>query len=202
MPKGFNEQEKQRIMESILDEARKLFSTYGLKKTSIKDITQAVGIAQGSFYLFFQSKEELYFAILEQEELAIKEQFQLVNISKGQRPRKAMKELLLNTLQLMEENPFIRQLYLDHNMEAILRKLPEEKLEEHFNKDSDTLLPLIENWQKRGILIQKDPEVIAGLFRSIFLLTLHKEEIGAAVYAQTLELLIESIVNELIFEEE
>ena len=201
MPKGFNELEKQVISETIMKEGRRLFSTYGLKKTSIKDITSAVGIAQGSFYIFYHSKEELYFDILEQEEQIIKEQFQKVKIDKSPHPKKTLKELLLYSLQLIENNSFIRQLYIDNNMEAILRKLPKEKLEDHFNKDSDAILPLIEKWQLDGILIQQNPEVIAGLFRSLFLLTLHKEEIGVAVYDQTLELFIDLIVNGMVIEE-
>lgn len=202
MPKGFNENEKQKINEMILTEGRKLFSSYGLKKTSIKDITSAVGIAQGSFYIFFNSKEALYFAILEQEEQKIKEHFIDSNLTKAQSPKKALKELLHKALQLVEENVFIRQIYLDNNMEAILRKLPKEALEEHFQKDSDSLLPLIHKWQNEGIILQKDPDVIAGIFRSLFLLTLHKEQIGAAVYHPTLEFLINQIVDGMVIKED
>lgn len=201
MPKGFNDQVKKMIAESIIETGRKLFSTYGLKKTSIKDITSAVGIAQGSFYIFYSSKEELYFAILEQEEQLIKDQFLHTDITNTQDPKRAIKDLLNNALHLIEENVFIRQLYLDDNMEAIIRKLPKEKLEEHFQNDSDSLVPLIEKWQSAGVILQKEPDVIAGLFRSLFLLTLHKEQIGVAVYQQTIELLIDLIVDGIVIKE-
>jgi AcrR family transcriptional regulator len=201
MPKGFNELEKQSISESLLNEGRRLFSTYGLKKTSIKDITSAVGIAQGSFYIFYSSKEELYFDILEQEEQTIKEQFLNVKIDKAKNPKKALKDLLLHVMKLIDNNALIRQLYVDNNMVAILRKLPKERLEDHLNKDSDAILPLIQKWQLDGVIIQKNPEVIAGLFRSLFLLTLHKEEIGIAVFDQTLELFIDLIVNGMVIQE-
>ena len=51
MPAGFTDTEKQKIKEGLIKEGRKLFSQYGLKKTTIKDITNAVGIAQGSFII-------------------------------------------------------------------------------------------------------------------------------------------------------
>lgn len=67
-------------------------------------------------------------------------------------------------------------------METILRKLPLEKMEAHINKDSAVLLPLIRKWQNEGILCNKDPEVIASVIRTLFLLPLHKKEIGESVY--------------------
>ena len=36
-----------------------------MKKTSVEQLTKAVGIAKGSFYKFYESKEMLFFAVLE-----------------------------------------------------------------------------------------------------------------------------------------
>lgn len=49
----------------ILDEAGKLFSAKGYDKCSINDILDAVGIAKGTFYYYFKSKEEVLDAIVE-----------------------------------------------------------------------------------------------------------------------------------------
>lgn len=48
----------------ILDNAEKLFSTKGYSKTTINDILLAVGIAKGTFYYYFKSKEEVMDAIV------------------------------------------------------------------------------------------------------------------------------------------
>ena len=68
MPKTFTGKEKEIIRKTLITKGRELFSKYGLKKTSITELTNSAGIAQGTFYNFFESKEELYFEILEQEE--------------------------------------------------------------------------------------------------------------------------------------
>ena len=52
MARGFTEREKEIIRNDLINTGRELFGTYGLKKTSIEDLTKAVGIAQGSFYTF------------------------------------------------------------------------------------------------------------------------------------------------------
>lgn len=48
----------------ILDTAEGLFVTQGYMKTTVNDILQAVGIAKGTFYYYFKSKEEVMDAIV------------------------------------------------------------------------------------------------------------------------------------------
>src|SRR5699024_10075714 len=100
-----------------------------------------------------------------------------------------------------ETNPLIRELYFGSNMKDMLKRLPPELLEKHFKNDSDSLLPLIEKWKMEGILLEENPEIIAGVLRSLFVLTLHQREIGA-VYQETIELFIDLIVDGLIKEGE
>ncbi|WP_312609309.1 TetR/AcrR family transcriptional regulator, partial [Mammaliicoccus sciuri] len=49
----------------ILNAAEALFSTKGYQKTTIIDILKAVGIAKGTFYYYFASKEEVMDAIID-----------------------------------------------------------------------------------------------------------------------------------------
>lgn len=50
---------------AILDAARALFARYGYKRTSIDDVAREAGIAKGTVYLYFASKEALYRALSE-----------------------------------------------------------------------------------------------------------------------------------------
>ncbi|MBW9173974.1 TetR/AcrR family transcriptional regulator [Clostridium estertheticum] len=43
----------------ILDTSEMLFATKGYVKTTVNDILQLIGIAKGTFYYYFQSKEEV-----------------------------------------------------------------------------------------------------------------------------------------------
>ena len=49
----------------LLDVADRLFSTRGFSVTTINDIINEIGIAKGTFYHYFQSKEEILDAINE-----------------------------------------------------------------------------------------------------------------------------------------
>ncbi|HZJ03513.1 MAG TPA: TetR/AcrR family transcriptional regulator [Thermoleophilia bacterium] len=46
--------------------AAQVFAERGVANTSVSDIVRAVGIAQGTFYLYFASKEEIVLAVAEQ----------------------------------------------------------------------------------------------------------------------------------------
>ncbi len=52
--------------KEILDTALELFMKKGYESTSIGDIVEKIGVAQGLFYYYFKSKEEVYRAALEQ----------------------------------------------------------------------------------------------------------------------------------------
>ena len=62
---AFTEQKNAMIRKDSLDEALRCAVTIGMRKTSVEQLTEAVGIAKGSFYKFFPSKELLFFAVLE-----------------------------------------------------------------------------------------------------------------------------------------
>src|SRR5690625_1922397 len=51
--------------KEILDVSEKLFTTKGYAETTINDILQKIGIAKGTFYYYFQSKEEVMNAIVD-----------------------------------------------------------------------------------------------------------------------------------------
>ena len=55
---GKLENNKQQKRTSLLDTAFKLFTTQGVSKTSIAEISQKAGIAKGTFYLYFKDKLE------------------------------------------------------------------------------------------------------------------------------------------------
>jgi AcrR family transcriptional regulator len=49
---------------AILDAARAVFSRKGYSETAVDDVAEEAGVAKGTLYLYFKSKEELYLAAL------------------------------------------------------------------------------------------------------------------------------------------
>ena len=64
MPKIYTEQEKKNIRRSLRAEGAKCLSLYGVRKTTVDEIVRRVNIPKGTFYLFYRSKEALFFDII------------------------------------------------------------------------------------------------------------------------------------------
>jgi len=53
---------------AIIEAARELFAKFGYKKTTMEDIAQALRKGKSSLYYYFTNKEEIFQAVIEQEE--------------------------------------------------------------------------------------------------------------------------------------
>ena len=58
MPNAFTEEESKRIRQELILAGICLSKELGVQRMSVEKLTAAVGIAKGSFYLFFGSKED------------------------------------------------------------------------------------------------------------------------------------------------
>ena len=92
MPRVFSEGDREAIRRSLIDAGKALFLRYGIRKTSVEQLTHAVGIAKGTFYNFFDSKEDLCLAIFDQEEDVLGRDIAEIP-SRSEDATQAMKEL-------------------------------------------------------------------------------------------------------------
>lgn len=117
----------------ILDTAEQLFFTKGYTKTTVNDMLQAIGIAKGTFYYYFTSKEEVMDAVVMRfietgviaakkiatnEELTVHEK--LLQIIMAQKPNTPSK------MQMIEEfhEPDNAQIHQKSLTETILQLTP------------------------------------------------------------------------------
>jgi AcrR family transcriptional regulator len=197
MPKKFGEKENQIIINKLKESGLELFSKYGLKKTSIKDLTSEAGIAQGSFYNFYHSKEELYFNLLESEEEEMATHMKNIILNSGS-AREAIKITIIESCSLFEKTPLLRRIYESNDYELMVRKLPSETLLKHQKSDTELVTNTIMKVKTDDEEIKTVPEVISGILRGIILLNLHREEIGRDIYLEIIEILAESIANGIV----
>ena len=62
----------------LVTAARQLFDKYGVEKTRISDIVSEVGVAQGVFYYYFDSKEEMVEVVVQQVRTELEEKMQAI----------------------------------------------------------------------------------------------------------------------------
>jgi AcrR family transcriptional regulator len=54
-------------INKIIEVAQRLFGTFGLEKTTMKDIARNLGMSKAPLYYYFPDKESIYKAVVEQE---------------------------------------------------------------------------------------------------------------------------------------
>jgi AcrR family transcriptional regulator len=197
MPKGFSEREKAIIREKLLEKGRECFATYGIRKTSVEELTDAAGISKGAFYLFFDSKELLFFEILGQFEAAYHDQ--MVEVAAGAQgsPRERIKQFLTQAFSAWRTNPLFTH-FNQEEFEYLARKLPEEALATTQSRDDLFAERLFEVWRGQGIQIDLDARTYTGLIRALFFVGLHARGIGQEAYPDVLALLIDMVADRVV----
>ena len=194
--KGFSDSERDRIREDLIDTGTELFARYGLKKTTIADLTDPVGIANGTFYQFFDSKERLYFDVVEREGQAAAEELVANSFEVEDDPELALRRFMTLLAEMMEENPLFMQLVAGDVLEKVIRAiddLSEEEIESLRAGSYAHILPYIEQWQEEGRIREGDPFAIGGILGTVEYLTIYREQIGEEYYPVMRDMLIETI---------
>lgn len=199
---GFSDDERERIREELIEVGREILLRYGPRKTNITDITEPVGIAKGSFYLFFDSKSDLYLEIMNREITAFIANLDS-EISDIEDPRDGFEQLCRCYRRFSERNPLVQELLAgDDHGRAFRDKTTAEELERIQQEGFAEMVPYIETLQERsdGLIADVEPSLIIGLMGTIGLVVLHREEYesyGESYYDHVQDLLIATLARGL-----
>lgn len=71
--RAVSEADKSLRRETILTAAKRVFSERGYHATTVADVARAAGLSYGTIYWYFQSKEDLFHALMDAEERALRD---------------------------------------------------------------------------------------------------------------------------------
>ncbi|TYS18546.1 TetR/AcrR family transcriptional regulator [Rossellomorea vietnamensis] len=162
MPKltFFNLPENKRKV--LIDAAENEFARVPLHEASIANIVKSAGIPRGSFYQYFENKDDLYFYLLDEKLKEGKEHFlTMLEVHNGD-IIEAVIDMHHNFLIMMpdeEEENFIKNalLYATHKVENSFRYMIDSTHDhEHFKK-------MLELVNKELVNVRKDTELVPVL---------------------------------------
>lgn len=192
MSPSFTSEERKRIRVSLLETGYALFTTQGLKKTSLEELTAPARIHKTSFYSFFGSKEELYLELLLEEGPNVQARLKDLLVP-GPVCSESLVRLLTAVFDELEDNPLVRRLITHpQELEAVACRVRPEDVA----AKTAALLPLedfVRQAQSQGCMVDAPVEVIVGVIRAITMTTLHRRDIGENIYDHVVELLIRSV---------
>ena len=189
---AFTDFEFEQLQRALLQETRRCAVTLGMKKTSVEQLTRAVGIAKGSFYKFYESKEMLFFAVLEgihSELFGVADR--VMSDDSGLPPsERAAKAILAVCKRLSETGDMV---FIENDAKLLLQRLPENVKTEHYHDDETHIRELLE---KYDLAPKGGASLAAAAVRGLILTVSHKTQIGA-LYPQVLETLVHGACRKL-----
>ncbi|MFN8412413.1 MAG: TetR/AcrR family transcriptional regulator [Anaerolineales bacterium] len=199
MPKAFSEQEREAIRTQMREKGKKLFEKHGLRKTSVDELTEAVGISKGAFYLFFESKEELFLEILEQIEREIQTHILTFSVKPKASARRAVNDMLSSFLLTWDAYPLLKN-FSKNDFEYLIRKVPAERAMQHASNDEAFVNEFIKKIKREGIAVKATPRIISNLIKSLFFMGLHREDLGEQAYIETMDVMIDLVSGYIVGE--
>lgn len=180
MPRAYTDVEQQRIRADLVREGLERFTAAGLAKVTVADLTGAVGIGKGSFYLFFGSKEELFLAVMEQEEERRERLIDglLAPIEATGDGRAVLERFFTALGDLLDAHPFFRRLLDPDTIRRLTRAVPPDRLEAHIDGDRRWVGRLVARWTAAGLVRDLDPELVLALAASQLALALQRDLVG------------------------
>ncbi len=182
----------------ILKCGKQLFIMKGFKNTNVAEITKMAGMATGTFYNYYPSKEKLFMEIYLEENAKLKKSI-MDSLDHDAGPMKVMMDMLAANYEGMSSNPILKEWYNRDVFNRIERNFREENGLENVDFLYESFIELVREWQKTGKMRNDiDAGMIMAIFAAITNVDLHKEEVGLKYFPDVLQYLGEFVMKGLM----
>ncbi len=151
---------KEERRQELIDAAERLFLENGYTGTSVNDIVRTTGVAQGTFYYHFKSKEDILEAIVHKTVQTLEVQLREIVEKTGIHPARQLQELLAALFEfVLAHRSLITFVHLDSNalLHHRLMGTTARIIQRH-------LLTLVERGIKEGCFHVSNPEDAINFF--------------------------------------
>ncbi|MBR4495313.1 MAG: TetR/AcrR family transcriptional regulator [Clostridiales bacterium] len=184
---AFTQEQKDEIQEKLIEAGFELSTSIGFKKMTVATVAKSAGVAVGSFYIFFDSKENFVLALIKEAEKEAELRMATVFEKDGTIPLKKFLSVFRENFR--PETNFILKISLD-DWVWLKSHLTDTT---YFNTSSDRqkieyLLPRI-----KGVREDIDPGVVVNFIKSIYALYQNRESLFEESLETNVDLIFDSI---------
>lgn len=173
------QREKEARIKSIKKSAGRLFAKKGFSNVSMAEIAADAEVSKGTLYLYFKSKEELYFSliepILEQHRKLIAEVIE----NDDEMPDEKLRKFFYYFADTYPNDPEVHQAYMYFRAEEIQPLFSEgryKQVEKRMAKNVQMIEDVITEGIRRGIFRPINPRAVSGIVWSLVMGILRWEE--------------------------
>jgi AcrR family transcriptional regulator len=193
MPAKFGQAERVAITEALLTAGRRLFTTQGLRKTSLDELVKPAGIAKSSFYAFYDSKESLYLDLMLREAPKLREKLWEI-LDADLSVTEKVRAFLRSTVDILENNPLYHRLVTDpEELAAVARRLSPAEAAKMADLSVLPVTDFIRQAQENGELVEGDPQVLLGVMQAVLFLPGHRHQLDPEHYEAIVDQAIDTV---------
>ncbi len=190
MGKKFSTKQQNDIRQKLINIFEERLREGRPNKITIDNLVKEAGIAKGSFYHFFPSKEMLFVAVINQEQERILKKAQKISKLGGTSEKEKLKKILFIIIKEIKTHPWLQNLS-GPEFEQMIQRLPQNLQAKLLNEDKLALKRLL----KDLVLSPKLP--LDDLLVSIEIILAsasHAEDFGPH-YDRTVKTMINGLVD-------
>jgi len=161
---AFSENEKKLIKAKLNDVAQVCLGKYGVKRTTVEQLAQMAGISKGAFYIFYPTKEILFFNVFEEYQKSVIEAATSKLSKTVTLNVQGFSELIYGLFQNMRQS-FIMNIIQQQEFDYLIRKLPVELITSHHSFDDMISQNLFSYLKVKDNIVVG---IVTGIFKRYF----------------------------------
>ncbi len=152
--------------EDLVEICRDIFTKYGYHKTTIDDISLAVGKGKSTLYYYFTGKDDIYKAVIELELSELKKRL-LTEVNKTNDPQSKIKAYILTRIDTISDYKVLYSAVKEQSKSRFAES--DNNIHQKFKaQEIQILTEILEQGVKEGYFTIQEPEFAAiGLIAAI-----------------------------------
>lgn len=188
----FTEEKQNEIKEKLFRAGIEYLKKYGMRKMTVDKLVKAAGIAKGSFYNFYKSKEEFLFALSEYAESKMNGMLERKLNGRTQMSAEEFTEFLDEYLH--SDYDLMASLTIDDFLWA------KKHLASYQLFEPDSQVPVVKSCMDMisDVNENADPGVVVNLIKCIYAMREHRENMVQDALEKSIEVQLKTIESYLV----
>ena len=151
--------------EKIIETATKIFSRFGIKKSTMDEIAKKIRMGKSTLYHYFKNKEEIFLTVVKRESDILRDNLKKA-INDVDDPKEKFKAYAITRMKNLKE---LRNYYATLTDEYLSMYSFAEKIRKEFREfEFNTLKNIFNEGNQKGIFDIKNPELLAETLIIVF----------------------------------
>lgn len=146
----------ERAKDEIIEIARDIFARFGFKKTTMEEIAKAAKKAKSSLYYYFQSKEEVFQAVIEREAKVLREKIEKA-MTQEETPQAKLRAYIITRMKALKQLANFYSALKDEYLENY--KFIEKFRKKYDEEETSAITEILKAGIEKGIFKVKDIEM-------------------------------------------